>query len=158
MQGRGQYLGGEIEGGEADEGPIAGDLVDDEVRVAVLEDAAEAGEGGGEAGYARLRLGEWARARHGSGWWRELGFWKEKNGSGWWRELGFWKEKDGDWCEGASTPRDVWFTFDIPICHSIEQVTQKFILFFECGNRMFFLQNVVHVSFCFLKKKTWFMV
>jgi hypothetical protein len=56
--GRIRYLGREIEGGEADEGAIAGDLVDDEVRVAVLEDAAEAREGGGEAGYARLRLCE----------------------------------------------------------------------------------------------------
>jgi hypothetical protein len=42
--------------------------VDDEVGVAVLEDAAEAGEGGGgEAGYADLGLGDGARARHGRG-------------------------------------------------------------------------------------------
>ena len=66
-----EYLVGEIEGGEAGDGAVAGDLVDDEVGVAVLEDAAEAGEGGGgEAGDADLGLGDGARARHG----RWLGF------------------------------------------------------------------------------------
>lgn len=40
--------------------------MDDEVGVAVLEDAAETREGGGEAGDADLGLGDGARARHGS--------------------------------------------------------------------------------------------
>jgi hypothetical protein len=59
------YLGGEVERGELDESAIAGNLMDDEVGIAVLEDAAESREGGGKAGDARLRLGEWGRARHG---------------------------------------------------------------------------------------------
>lgn len=37
-------LVGEVEGGQADEGAVARDLVDDEVGVALLEGAAEAGE------------------------------------------------------------------------------------------------------------------
>ena len=41
---RAWYLGWEIERGELDEGAVAGDLVDNEVGVAVLEDATEAGE------------------------------------------------------------------------------------------------------------------
>jgi hypothetical protein len=57
-EGEGGYLVGEVEGGEADEGPVAGDLVDDEVGVALLEGAAEAGERGGEAGDADIGLGE----------------------------------------------------------------------------------------------------
>ena len=59
LRGEGDLIDvGEIEGCEADEGAVAGDLVDDEVGVAVLEDATEAGEGGGEAGNARLGLGK----------------------------------------------------------------------------------------------------
>ena len=47
-----------MEGGEADEGAVAGDLVDDEIGVALLEGAAEAGKRGGEAGDADVGLGE----------------------------------------------------------------------------------------------------
>ena len=53
-----EYLVGEIEGGEAGDGAVAGDLVDDEVGVSLLEGAAEAGERGGEAGDADVGLGE----------------------------------------------------------------------------------------------------
>lgn len=47
---------GEIEGSEADEGAVAGDLVDDEVGVALLQRAAEARDGGGEARDADVGL------------------------------------------------------------------------------------------------------
>lgn len=56
---------GEVEGGEADEGAVEGDLVDDEVGVALLEGAAEAREGGGEEGDADVGLGQWGAARGG---------------------------------------------------------------------------------------------
>jgi hypothetical protein len=58
---------GEVEGGEADEGAVAGDLVDDEVGVALLERAAEARGGGGEAGDADVGLVQ------GSAAWRRRG-------------------------------------------------------------------------------------
>jgi hypothetical protein len=57
----------EIEGCEADEGAVAGDLVDDEVGVALLEGAAEARYGGGEAGDADVGLGQGPAARRGRG-------------------------------------------------------------------------------------------
>jgi hypothetical protein len=56
---------GGIEGGEANEGAVAGDLVDDEVGVALLERAVEARDGGGEAGDADVGLGQRCAARRG---------------------------------------------------------------------------------------------
>jgi len=63
---------GEIEGGEADEGAVSVDLVDDEVGVALLERAAEARDGGGEAGDADVGLGQ-RRWRMGCGTGAEVG-------------------------------------------------------------------------------------
>ena len=66
LRGEGDLIDvGEIEGCEADEGAVAGDLVDDEVGVALLEGAAEARYGGGEAGDADVGLGQGPAARRG---------------------------------------------------------------------------------------------
>jgi len=68
LRGEGDLIDvGEIEGCEADEGAVAGDLVDDEVGVALLEGAAEARYGGGEAGDADVGLGQGPAARRGRG-------------------------------------------------------------------------------------------
>lgn len=78
-------LVGEIEGGEADEGAVAGDLVDDEVGVPLLEGAAEAGERISEAGDADVGLGQGGAELRG---WRGYGASAAGEGTG------------GGFCEG----------------------------------------------------------